>query len=75
VDVLNFTDTKKYVDRPEGGEEEDGGAKKAVIKGRGRSWDRVALAVLDFEFQALMGSVVGEKIAIAARRPSNPASP
>jgi len=67
VDVLNFTDTKKYVDRLKEAKKKTG-RKEAVITGRGKIQGvEVALAVLDFEFQGgSMGSVVGEKIAVAA---------
>ena len=67
VDVLNFTDTKKYVDRLKEAKKKTG-RKEAVITGTGKiQGAEVALAVLDFEFQGgSMGSVVGEKIAITA---------
>ncbi len=67
TDVLNFTDTKKYVDRLKEARKKTG-RKDAVVTGKGKiNGVDVVLAVLDFEFQGgSMGSVVGEKIAIAA---------
>ncbi|RJP23729.1 MAG: acetyl-CoA carboxylase carboxyltransferase subunit beta [Deltaproteobacteria bacterium] len=67
VDPLNFTDTKKYVDRIKEARKKTG-RREAVITGRGRiNGIEVILAVLDFEFQGgSMGSVVGEKVAMAA---------
>jgi len=67
VDILNFTDTKKYVDRLKEAKKKTG-RKEAVITGTGKIQGVVvALAVLDFEFQGgSMGSVVGEKIAVTA---------
>src|SRR3989304_2449833 len=67
VDVLNFTDTKKYVDRLKEAKKKTG-RKEAVITGTGKIHGiEVALAVLDFEFQGgSMGSVVGEKVALTA---------
>jgi acetyl-CoA carboxylase carboxyl transferase subunit beta len=67
VDPLNFTDTKKYVDRIKEARKKTG-RREAVITGRGKiNGIDVVLAVLDFEFQGgSMGSVVGEKVALAA---------
>ncbi|MBI5904613.1 MAG: acetyl-CoA carboxylase carboxyltransferase subunit beta [Deltaproteobacteria bacterium] len=67
VDPLNFTDTKKYVDRIKEARKKTG-RREAVITGRARiNGIEVVLAVLDFEFQGgSMGSVVGEKVAMAA---------
>ncbi len=67
VDALNFTDTKKYVDRLKDARRKTG-RREAVITGKGKiNGIDIVLAVLDFEFQGgSMGSVVGEKIALAA---------
>jgi acetyl-CoA carboxylase carboxyl transferase subunit beta len=67
TDVLNFTDTKKYADRLKEARKKTG-RKDAVVTGTGKvNGIEVVLAVLDFEFQGgSMGSVVGEKIALAA---------
>jgi len=67
TDVLNFTDTKKYADRLKEARKKTG-RKDAVITGVGRiNGIDIVLAVLDFEFQGgSMGSVVGEKVALAA---------
>ncbi|MEW6721150.1 MAG: acetyl-CoA carboxylase, carboxyltransferase subunit beta [Thermodesulfobacteriota bacterium] len=67
VDPLNFTDTKKYVDRLKEARKKTG-RKEAAIVGKGKiNGIDVVIAVLDFEFQGgSMGSVVGEKVALAA---------
>jgi acetyl-CoA carboxylase carboxyl transferase subunit beta len=67
VDPLNFTDTKKYVDRLKEARKKTG-RKEAAIVGKGRiNGIDIVLGVLDFEFQGgSMGSVVGEKISLAA---------
>jgi acetyl-CoA carboxylase carboxyl transferase subunit beta len=67
VDALNFTDTKKYVDRLKEARKKTG-RKDAVVTGTGKiNGTDIVLAVLDFEFQGgSMGSVVGEKVALAA---------
>jgi acetyl-CoA carboxylase carboxyl transferase subunit beta len=63
VDALNFSDTKKYVDRLKEAKKKTG-RNEAVITGKAKI---NGIAVLDFEFQGgSMGSVVGEKVAIAA---------
>jgi acetyl-CoA carboxylase carboxyl transferase subunit beta len=64
---LNFSDTKKYVDRIKEAKKKTG-RNEAVITGKARiNGIDVVLAVLDFEFQGgSMGSVVGEKVALAA---------
>ncbi|MBP2673709.1 MAG: accD [Deltaproteobacteria bacterium] len=66
-DPLNFTDTKKYVDRLKEARKKTG-RKEAAIVGKGKiNGIDVVLGVLDFEFQGgSMGSVVGEKISLAA---------
>ncbi|MCL2102687.1 MAG: acetyl-CoA carboxylase, carboxyltransferase subunit beta [Syntrophorhabdaceae bacterium] len=67
LDPLNFSDTKKYVDRlKESRQKTD--RKEAVVIGKGKiNGIDIVLGVLNFEFQGgSMGSVVGEKVAIAA---------
>ena len=67
VDALTFTDTKRYVDRLKEAKKKTG-RNEAVLTGKARiNGIEVVLAVLDFEFQGgSMGSVVGEKVALAA---------
>jgi acetyl-CoA carboxylase carboxyl transferase subunit beta len=67
VDALNFSDTKKYVDRLKEAKKKTG-RNEAVVTGKAKiNGIPVVLAVLDFEFQGgSMGSVVGEKVALAA---------
>jgi acetyl-CoA carboxylase carboxyl transferase subunit beta len=67
IDVLNFTDTKKYSDRLKEARKKTG-RKDAVVTGTAKiNGVDVVLAVLDFEFQGgSMGSVVGEKVALSA---------
>jgi acetyl-CoA carboxylase carboxyl transferase subunit beta len=67
TDVLNFTDTKRYADRLKDARKKTG-RREAAITGAARiNGIDVTLAVLDFEFQGgSMGSVVGEKVALAA---------
>lgn len=66
VDMLGFTDTKKYSDRLKEAKKKTT-RKEAVITGTARiNGIEVVLAVLDFEFLGgSMGCVVGEKIAVA----------
>lgn len=66
VDPLEFTDTKKYVDRLEQGKQKSG-LKDAVTTGYGNMNDiPVTIAAMNFRFiGGSMGSVVGEKIARA----------
>jgi acetyl-CoA carboxylase carboxyl transferase subunit beta len=67
IDMLTFTDTKKYTDRLKEAKKKTG-RKEAVVTGAAsiNGVDAV-LAVLDFEFLGgSMGCVVGEKIAAAA---------
>jgi acetyl-CoA carboxylase carboxyl transferase subunit beta len=66
VDMLGFTDTKKYVDRLKDSKKKTG-RKEAVITGNAKiNGIDVVLAVLDFEFLGgSMGCVVGEKVAAA----------
>jgi acetyl-CoA carboxylase carboxyl transferase subunit beta len=68
ADPLEFRDLKPYPDRIASAEAK--GKNEAVITGTGRIDDvEVAIAVMDFDFVGgSMGSVVGEKIARAARR-------
>jgi acetyl-CoA carboxylase carboxyl transferase subunit beta len=67
VDPLGFSDTKKYVDRLKEARKKTGRREAAIIgKGKINGID-IVLGVLDFEFQGgSMGSVVGEKISLAA---------
>ena len=67
VDMLSFTDTKKYTDRLKEAKKKTG-RKEAVITGTGRIQGiEVVLGVLDFEYLGgSMGCVVGEKITMAA---------
>ncbi len=66
VDMLSFTDTKKYTDRLKDAKKKTG-RKEAVITGTGRiNGIEIVLGVLDFEYLGgSMGCVVGEKITIA----------
>jgi len=67
IDPLGFVDTKKYVDRLKDARKKTG-RKEAAIIGKGKiNGTDIVLGVLDFEFQGgSMGSVVGEKISMAA---------
>ncbi len=67
-DPLGFNDLKAYPDRLAAARERTG-RNEAVVTGRGRlEGIPIALAVMDFAFiGGSMGSVVGEKIARAAR--------
>lgn len=67
-DPLGFTDLKPYRERLDAARRK-GGDRDAVLTGHGRvEGIPVALAVMDFSFiGGSMGSVVGEKIARAAR--------
>jgi acetyl-CoA carboxylase carboxyl transferase subunit beta len=69
VDMLVFTDTKKYADRLKEAKKKTG-RREAVITGTARiNGIEVVLGVLDFEFLGgSMGCVVGEKIAVAAEQ-------
>ncbi|MGZ8430642.1 MAG: acetyl-CoA carboxylase, carboxyltransferase subunit beta [Candidatus Deferrimicrobiaceae bacterium] len=69
VDMLVFTDTKKYTDRLKEAKKKTG-RKEAVITGIARiNGIGIVLCVLDFEFLGgSMGCVVGEKIAIACEQ-------
>ena len=66
-DPLSFSDTRKYAERLKDARKKTG-RKEAVIIGRGKiNGIDIVLGVLDFEFQGgSMGSVVGEKISLAA---------
>lgn len=66
VDMLSFTDTKKYTDRLKDAKKKTG-RKEAVITGTGRiNGIEIVLGVLDFEYLGgSMGCAVGEKITIA----------
>jgi len=67
IDPLGFVDTKKYVDRLKEARKKTG-RKEAAIIGKGKiNGTGIVLGILDFEFQGgSMGSVVGEKISMAA---------
>jgi len=67
LDPLNFSDTKKYVDRLKDARKKTDRC-EAVIIGKGKiNGIDIVLGVLDFEFQGgSMGSVVGEKVSLAA---------
>ena len=69
VDMLVFTDTKKYADRLKEAKKKTG-RREAVITGTARiNGIGFILGVLDFEFLGgSMGCVVGEKIAVAAEQ-------
>ena len=69
VDMLVFTDTKKYADRLKEAKKKTG-RREAVITGTARiNGIEFILGVLDFEFLGgSMGCVVGEKIAVAAEQ-------
>jgi acetyl-CoA carboxylase carboxyl transferase subunit beta len=69
VDMLVFTDTKKYTDRLKEAKKKTG-RKEAVITGIARiNGIGVVLGVLDFEFLGgSMGCVVGEKVAMACEQ-------
>ncbi|HJX14262.1 MAG TPA: acetyl-CoA carboxylase, carboxyltransferase subunit beta [Candidatus Deferrimicrobiaceae bacterium] len=69
VDMLGFTDTKKYADRLKEAKKKTG-RREAVITGTARiNGIGFILGVLDFEFLGgSMGCVVGEKIAVAAEQ-------
>jgi acetyl-CoA carboxylase carboxyl transferase subunit beta len=75
-DPLGFTDLKPYRERLEAARRK-GGDRDAVHTGHGRVEEiPVALAVMDFSFiGGSMGSVVGEKIARAARYALETGSP
>jgi len=68
-DPLAFSDTYSYRDRLKS-QQEKTGRKDAIVTGEGTvNGRRVALGVLDFSFMGgSMGSVVGEKICLAADR-------
>jgi len=69
VDMLSFTDTKKYTDRLKDAKKKTG-RKEAVITGNGRiNGIEIVLGVLDFEYLGgSMGCVVGEKITMAGEQ-------
>ncbi|HEC24716.1 MAG TPA: acetyl-CoA carboxylase carboxyltransferase subunit beta [bacterium] len=64
LDLLNFSDTKKYKDRLKEDNEKTG-LSDAVVSGEGKIYGiRVASSIFDFNFMGgSMGRVVGEKIA------------
>ncbi len=67
IDMLGFTDTKKYTDRLKEAKKKSG-RREAAITGTAKiNGTETVLTVLDFEFLGgSMGCVVGEKIAAAA---------
>jgi acetyl-CoA carboxylase carboxyl transferase subunit beta len=67
IDALGFADTKKYPDRLKEAKKKTG-RKDAVITGTARiNGIDIVLCVLDFDFLGgSMGSVVGEKVTMAA---------
>jgi acetyl-CoA carboxylase carboxyl transferase subunit beta len=69
VDMLGFTDTKKYTDRLKEAKKKTA-RKEAVITGNARiNGIDIVLGVLDFEFLGgSMGCVVGEKVALAGEQ-------
>jgi acetyl-CoA carboxylase carboxyl transferase subunit beta len=69
VDMLVFSDTKKYSDRLKEAKKKTG-RKEAVITGTARiNGIGVVIGVLDFEFLGgSMGCVVGEKVAMAGEQ-------
>lgn len=69
VDMLSFTDTKKYTDRLKDAKKKTG-RKEAVVTGTGRiNGIEIVLGVLDFEYLGgSMGCVVGEKITMAGEQ-------
>ncbi len=69
VDMLSFTDTKKYTDRLREAKKKTG-RKEALITGTARIGGiDVVLGVLDFDFLGgSMGCVVGEKVTMAAEK-------
>ncbi|HEY3490688.1 MAG TPA: acetyl-CoA carboxylase, carboxyltransferase subunit beta [Candidatus Deferrimicrobiaceae bacterium] len=69
VDMLGFSDSKKYSDRLKDARKKTGRKDAAVIGTATVGSVPVVLAVMDFEFLGgSMGSVVGEKIAVAAEK-------
>jgi len=76
VDVLNFTDTKKYVDRLKEAKKKTG-RKEAVITGKGRSWgSRLPWRCsISSSRAARWEASSGRKSPSPPRSPSNPASP
>lgn len=69
VDMLGFTDTKKYTERLKEAKKKTG-RKSALITGTARiNGIEIVLGVLDFDFLGgSMGCVVGEKVTMAVER-------
>jgi acetyl-CoA carboxylase carboxyl transferase subunit beta len=69
IDMLGFSDSKKYSDRLKDARKKTGRKDAAVIGTAEVGGVPVVLAVMDFEFLGgSMGSVVGEKISVAAEK-------
>lgn len=69
IDMLGFSDSKKYADRLKDARKKTGRKDAAVIGTAEVGGVPVVLAVMDFEFLGgSMGSVVGEKISVAAEK-------
>jgi acetyl-CoA carboxylase carboxyl transferase subunit beta len=69
IDMLGFSDSKKYIDRLKDARKKTGRKDAAVIGTAEVGGVPVVLAVMDFEFLGgSMGSVVGEKVAVAAEK-------
>jgi acetyl-CoA carboxylase carboxyl transferase subunit beta len=69
ADPLQFVDTEPYLERMKRFQEKVGRPDAILSGGAALAGERVALAVMDFEFAAgSMGSVVGEEIARATER-------
>lgn len=68
-DALEFVDTEAYAERLAAVQGKQGRPDAIVTGGASIEGERVALAVMDFEFLGgSMGSVVGEEIALCAER-------
>ncbi len=69
ADPLNFVDTQSYKDRLKSAQAKTG-LKNAIITGTGKvEGEALVAAVMEFSFMGgSMGSVVGEKIALAAEK-------
>jgi acetyl-CoA carboxylase carboxyl transferase subunit beta len=69
IDMLGFSDSKKYSDRLKDARKKTGRKDATVIGTAQVGGVPVVLAVMDFEFLGgSMGSVVGEKMAVAAEK-------
>jgi acetyl-CoA carboxylase carboxyl transferase subunit beta len=69
IDMLGFSDSKKYADRLKDARKKTGRKDAVVIGTADVGGVPVVLAVMDFEFLGgSMGSVVGEKVSVAAEK-------